>query len=156
MSATVVRRASPADAELWRAAARSILSAEDRDGRLATPADVAGALADERCYLFLASEGETPIGLLSAYRFPDAAAGGQLVYLYDIEVLAEHRRQGVGAGLVEALVAACREDGVRLVWAGTDVANVSARRTFERTGAALEGESYVEYEWELDTDEEAP
>ena len=44
----------------------------------------------------------------------------------------------------------CRADGVRCIWAGTKIDNVPARRTFEATGAELEGEAYAEYEWELD------
>jgi hypothetical protein len=36
------------------------------------------------------------------------------------------------------------------LWAGTEIGNAPARRTFEATDAALEGESYAEYEWELE------
>lgn len=111
---------------------------------------MAAALADPRCQLFLALEGATPVGLLSAYVFPDVVSGGQLAYLYDIEVMPSSRRGRVGTALVEALLAGCEAAGVKLVWAGTDAENEAARRTFEGTGAEAEGGRYVEYEWEID------
>ena len=145
-----IRRAKAGDEELWRSAVSSVLSETDRGGRIACSEHIASALGDPRCLLFLAFSEGTPVGLLSAYVFPDVAAGGRLAYLYDIEVHRSHRRLGVGKALVEALVACCRAEGVTMIWAGTDAQNTAARRTFERTGAEVEGDSYVEYEWELD------
>src|SRR5215510_13611408 len=98
-----VRRLTKGDESLWRSAVSAVIAAADRDGRLASAAEVAGALSDERCYLLVAMQGADPVGLLSAYRFPDITAGGELVYLYDIEVITAHRRNGVGAELVQAL-----------------------------------------------------
>ncbi|MCA9300026.1 MAG: GNAT family N-acetyltransferase, partial [Phycisphaerales bacterium] len=106
------------------------------------------SLADERCYLLVAKVGDEPEGLLSAFRFPDVECGGARVYPYNIEVRPSSRRQGIGATLVSHLIALCDDDDVDLIWAGTDVANTAARRTFEATGGALEGESYAEYEWD--------
>ena len=145
-----VRRIGPADAALWRDAVASILSGEDRDGGLAPQAAIATAAADDRCYLLVALRGDDPIGLLSGYRFPDLVEGGTLVYLYDIEVQATNRRHGVGASLLSALVRHCRADGVTRIWAGTRGDNLPARRAFEATGATLEGDAYVEYEWNLE------
>lgn len=145
-----VRRAEPGDEALWARAVASLVPPEDREDRLATTAEVATALRDPRCYLYLAFLADEPVGLLNAYRFPDVEAGGQIVYLYDIEVARDHRRVGAGAALVAALVRSCEEDGVRRVWAGTEVGNTAARRTFEATGAELEGDGYAEYEWDLE------
>jgi GNAT superfamily N-acetyltransferase len=99
--------------------------------------------------------GDEPVGLLGAYRFPDLAAGGTHVYLYDVEVREASRRRGVGASLLSALVQHCRADGVRRIWAGTHRGNAAARRAFESTGATLEGDAYVEFEWELEEESEA-
>lgn len=146
----VVRRAVSGDEALWRRAVDALVPEADRDGRLASEDHIATALADPRCYLNLALEDGEPVGILSGYRFPDVGAGGYLVYLYDIEVKADHRRRGIGSDLVDALVAACEDDGVRMIWAGTDIENRAARRTFESTGGDLEGDSYAEYEWDLE------
>ena len=140
----------PGDEARWQQAVAAILAEADRDHRLADRAELASALADDRCYLYLAFVGEEAVGLLSAYRFPDVAAGGSIVYLYDIEVAVAHRRAGAGASLVNALSAQCEADGVRRIWAGTEDGNHAARRTFEKTEAELEGDRYVEYEWDLE------
>ena len=147
---TEIVRATSADLQRWRVATRSILSEEQTAGAAASDAELAAALSDPRCMLLLAVSDGAPVGLLSAYVFPDVVSGGSLAYLYDIDVVEAQRRSGVGTSLVNALLALCREDGVKLVWAGTDAENRPARRTFERTGGELEGDRYVEYEWEID------
>ena len=147
---TVVRRATSGDERSWIAAVEALVSKEDRDGRIASAEEVASALANPQCFLLLAHDGDSPVGLLSAYAFPNVAAGGYLAYLYDIEVEAAYRRQGIGTTLVKALVELCKSEGVRLIWAGTTAANTPARRTFESTGGEVEGDSCIEYEWELD------
>lgn len=150
MTKVEIRRVRPGDERVWLGAVVAILDEEDRDGTLATEAEVARALMDSCCILLLAFAGTEPVGLLSAYVFPDVAGGGRLAYLYDIEVLESHQRAGAGAGLIRALESACGEQSVKLIWAGTEADNIAARRTFERTGAELEGDSYAEYEWNLD------
>jgi ribosomal protein S18 acetylase RimI-like enzyme len=148
-----VRRLVCGDEKLWSQAAVAVIGAGQGE-RLATEREVAVALADPRSYLFVATREAKPVGLLSAYRFPDVVSGGEIVYLYDIEVLSEHRRQGFGAQLLAALVESCEREGVKLIWAGTDVDNTAARRAFEASGAELEGESYVEYEWDFEEDDD--
>lgn len=151
-----IRRVGRGEEALWLRAVEALVPDEDRGGRLASPAEITQILDDSRCYLYLAFLEADPIGLLSAYRVPDAAGGGNLAYLYSIDVGPLHRGRGAGKGLVNALLESCREDGVRLVWAGTDVDNLPARRVFEATGAELEGEGYAEYEWEPDDDDAVP
>lgn len=144
-----VHRLTEGEEALWLSAIAAV-PAEENEDELASAAEIAAALADRRCYLFVATRDGNPVGLLSAYRFPDVTRGGEIAYLYDIEVCFEYRRQGLGKQLVDALVECCTRDNVKLIWAGTDVRNAAARRTFEVTGAELEGQSYAEYEWDLD------
>lgn len=146
----LVRRLDPGDGLVWRDAVASLVPNEDRDGELLSLEEAEASLADRRCYLLIASEESQTVGLLSAFRFPDVECGGCLVYLYDIEVASSRRRQGIGNALVSNLIALCDEDEVDLIWAGTDTSNTAARRTFESTGAKLEGTSYAEYEWDLE------
>jgi ribosomal protein S18 acetylase RimI-like enzyme len=148
-----IDRMGSSDAAVWRLAVETIIAADDRENKLLTTTESADALADTRCYAFLASTGGAPIGLLTAYRFPDLESGGSLVYLYDIEVLSTHRKHGVGRALLECLIESCEHDQVKLIWAGTEAENTAARAAFEATDAELEGESYVEYEWDLEDDE---
>lgn len=145
-----VQRLTPSEAALWVRAVDCLVPSDDRDDELLSVEEARAALADERCYLLVATLEQDPIGLLSAYRFPDVECGGHLVYLYDIEVQTAQRRRGVGRALVEALKHLSNDDDVDMLWAGTERDNSAARITFERTGARLVGEQYVEYEWDLD------
>ncbi len=133
---------------MWRNAVAALVPEADRSGELLDLEEAEASLADDRCYLLVGTRGDEPTGILSAFRFPDVECGGYRVYLYSIEVHPSHRRQGIGAALVSHLIDLCDGDAVDLIWAGTDVTNTAARRTFEATGATLEGESYAEYEWD--------
>ncbi|AZT82359.1 GNAT family N-acetyltransferase [Marinobacter sp. NP-4(2019)] len=144
-----VHRLTSGEESLWSRAVSVVVAEEDREGPLVSQREIAQALGDSRCYLVVAEADGDPVGLLSAYRFPDVVTGGELIYLYDIEVRFDHRRKGVGTTLIHSLIECGQEDRVRLIWAGTDVMNVAARRAFEATGAKLEGESYAEFEWRL-------
>jgi ribosomal protein S18 acetylase RimI-like enzyme len=145
-----VRRVGPGDEALWAQAVTGLVPSADRDGRVASTDELRGALTDPRCLLYVAREADVVLGLLSAYCFPDVEAGGHIAYLYDIEVDAARRRQGTGRALVDALIDDCRSEGVHLIWAGTEATNRAARRTFEASDAELEGDAYVEYEWDLE------
>jgi GNAT superfamily N-acetyltransferase len=144
-----VRRLTTGDEPLWRSALDTVFAEDNRDGRLVSVAEIGRALSDVRCYLLVATQESRQVGLLCAYRFPDLTSGGEIVYLYDIEVVAEQRQRGFGAELIRALVKCCKADHVKLIWAGTGTSNAAARRAFEVTGAELEGASYAEYEWNL-------
>jgi GNAT superfamily N-acetyltransferase len=143
-------RKAPGDELRWREAVSKVISSDERDGQLISGAEAVVAIDDDRCYLLISEIGDAPIGILTAYRFPDLEAGGApLVYLYNVEVLQSYRGRGVGKSLLNQLIELCDADGVKLVWSGTEATNKSARLAFESTDAELEGDSYVEYEWDL-------
>jgi len=146
---TNVRRITPGHGESWQRAVETIIASSERGDELISVSDAEAALNDERCYMIVAETDSRPVGLLSAYRFPNLEAGGQIVYLYDIEVDASERRKGIGRRMLQTLLACCDRDDVDTIWAGTDVRNEPARVLFERTGASLEGSTYAEYEWDL-------
>ena len=146
-----LRRLGIGDGTVWRDAVAGLVPADDRSGELLSLEEAEASLADARCYLLVASSQAEAVGLLSGFRFPDVECGGAMVYLYDIEVAESHRRQGIGRALVRELIELCDADDVDLIWAGTDIGNDAARRTFESTGATLEGSSYAEYEWDLES-----
>ena len=149
---STVRRLAPGEGKRWREAVASVIAPEERDHELLSLAEAEQALSDARCYMIVADSGEGVVGLLSAYRFPDLQAGGQLVYLYDIEVLSAQRNLGYGRMLIQCLIEQCELDDVDLIWAGTEGDNAPARTLFTRTGAVLESQTYAEYEWNLEED----
>ena len=145
-----IRRLGSGGEETWRNAVAELVPDEDRSNELLSIEEAEACLADTRCYLLVAETGKELVGILSAYRLPDVECGGSLVYLYDVEVSVDYRRQGIGKSLIQRLIALCDEDDVDLIWGGTDVSNRAARRAFESTGAKLKGSSYAEYEWDLE------
>jgi ribosomal protein S18 acetylase RimI-like enzyme len=105
-------------------------------------------LADERNYLYVAFEDSNPVGFLIAHRFPRIDRDQDMVYLYEIDVEAEHHRKGIGTALIDALKRDCREVDVMKIWVGTEAENESARRLYESTGALLQSDEFVEYLYE--------
>lgn len=145
-----IARLQPGAGAQWRSAVDTLVPEVDREGELLSVDEAESSLADDRCYLLVAAIDSRPIGLVSAFRFPDVECGGSIVYLYDIEVAKDQRKQGIGKRLITQLLELCDADDVDLVWAGTESNNDAARALFEATGAELDSDSYTEYEWELD------
>jgi ribosomal protein S18 acetylase RimI-like enzyme len=108
------------------------------------------ALGDKNCYYILCLDDSTPVGYLSAFRFPAVETADFQIYLYDIAVDERFRRRGLGARMIEELKRHCREDKVNYVWVGTSLDNEAAQRTFEKTGARKVSETYVEYIYKFD------
>lgn len=145
-----IQRLSPGQSTVWRDAVSSLVPPAERDHELISTREAERSLEDDRCYLLVAQEEDSPMGLLSAFRFPDVDCGGSLVYLYNIDVAPARRNQGIGRSLISELLRLCYADDVDVIWAGTESNNRAARAIFEATGARLDSESYTEYEWFLD------
>ena len=140
-----ILRLSQDDAELLRSTVRQLLGSDPGpDQRHLTT-----ALGRSDCYFLVAREEESPIGFLSAFRFPSVEEASDLVYLYDLVVAPVYRRRGIATQLIETLVANCRDHGVVSIWAGTAVENLAARGAFEKTGARRVSETYAEYVYAL-------
>ena len=60
-----------------------------------------------------------------------------MLYLHDIEVAEEHRRQGHGRALLEAFIAAGRSAGASKMFLHTAEANRPARRLYDSMGGSL-------------------
>lgn len=139
-----IRRLSSKDSALLKDAVRELVASGDHHGP-AGESHLARALADPAYYFILCLEGAEALGYLSAFRFPDVQRDGFLVYLYDLVVRPEHRRHGIGAGLIAELQRCCRSDNVTRIWVGTSLENRAAQRTFEATGAQRVSDTYAEY-----------
>lgn len=76
----------------------------------ATPLDdelldkVIGDLRDHPCcYPFLAFIGERPVGFATCFLGYSTFKGAPLLNVHDIAVLREHRRQGIGRAIIQAI-----------------------------------------------------
>ncbi|HDS63926.1 MAG TPA: GNAT family N-acetyltransferase [Methanofollis liminatans] len=96
-----------------------------------TPEGIAPLIAGSFCFI-VATEGERAVGMGRAI-----SDGCSDAYLQDIVVLPACRGKGIGAAILEALVAFCRERG--LTWIGL-IAQPGTAPFYEREGfAVMEG-----------------
>lgn len=146
----VIRDAVPGDedkialviCESWRAAYRDILTPEE----LAPYTDVARRTAQFAKILasgtgetvLLAMEGEAPCGMTAcaATRDPDLPGYGEVIAIYTLQAYWD---KGVGRRLMDASLAALREQGFAKVMLWAFEANTRARRFYERCGFVFDG-----------------
>lgn len=146
-----IRRLGPDDSSLLETAVRHVLVPSEP----ATAQHLVEAVADPQSYFLVSVQDGVPIGYLSAYKFPAVERSGFMVYLYDLVVVPEHRRCGIGTRLVQELKEWCRQDCVTRLWVGTTRENQAAQRTFAATGAYRVSEEYIEYAYDLGPDLDA-
>ncbi len=83
---------------------------------------------------FIARDGEIDAGI-SVIRFrPALWSGTPEGYIAELYVIGEHRRRGLGAELMEAMLALARELGCEWLELGTDEHDHDAHRLYERFG----------------------
>ncbi|MFN7982501.1 MAG: GNAT family N-acetyltransferase [Vicinamibacterales bacterium] len=144
MSDVTVRRLTRDDLPFCtRLAADVLRSAEVATDRLRE------LLEDSRSIVLAAQVRDVPVGYVVSYCFP-SLSGERLAYLYDIEVLADWRRQGVARMLVGGAVVRVPASGRREhLEAGSSLTNMAACELWRATGAQRDGDQYVEFTFEL-------
>ena len=100
---------------------RNFVESPGKDHVLPSTNHLTDLLKNEGCYLLAALENNSTLGYVMAYRFPSFYASENTAYLYDIEVLPDHRKKGIGRQLIEQLVRQLKNDGVNEIWLGTGV-----------------------------------
>jgi aminoglycoside 3-N-acetyltransferase I len=96
-------------------------------------------LADPRNVFLLATAGREPVGFLRGTELGQLDSARKQMFLYEVGVAEPHRRQGIGARLVNELLRYCEERGFEEVFVLTDdPANVAAERLYRSTGAVTE------------------
>ncbi|HUM45792.1 MAG TPA: GNAT family N-acetyltransferase [Chitinophagales bacterium] len=102
-------------------------------------------LKNETCYLVAVLENNFAIGFALAYQFPSFYSKSPAAYLYDIEVLPDHRMKGIASVLITELHQHLKRNGVDEIWLGTAIENIPAQRLFSSTGAQKEAAAFYEY-----------
>ena len=91
-------------------------------------------LDGDGCAVFLARDGEKDAGV-GVVRFrPALWAAAPEAYIAELFVADEHRRRGLGAELLEAMLTLARELGCEWIELGTDEQDTDAHRLYERFG----------------------
>jgi ribosomal protein S18 acetylase RimI-like enzyme len=104
-----------------------------------SPEAVDAYLGDPRNVLFLAYEGDAPVGFLRGTELNQLKSKRKQMFLYEIAVEEAHRKQGVGTELIYALLRHCRERNFEEMFVFTDdPQNLAAERLYRSTGGLTE------------------
>jgi len=127
----LIRRLTPADAHI----AQRIVA---RFHRGDVPVAYLGRyLANPTNYLFVAELDGAVVGFLTAHRLDRLNREATQFFIYEIEVDEEFRRQGIGSGLLRAVLESARIEGAE-VFVLTNESNRPAVRFYESLGGMVE------------------
>lgn len=107
------------------------------------PGDPEGLLADPRTLFLVAFDGEQPVGFVLAHDLPRRHGDPSGLFVYEVDVVAAHRRRGVARALLERLAELARERGVRQGFVLTEPDNVPANALYEAVGGTVDGTDVV-------------
>ena len=127
-----VRRLAPGEEH-------ELLRASDLFDDALEPAAVRAYLGDDRNTVLVAIEEDRIIGFLRGTELRQWKSERRQMFLYEIAVAPDHRRQGVGGELVRSLLRYCAERDFEEVFVFTDdPANEAAERLYRSTGGVTE------------------
>lgn len=108
-------------------------------------------LTDDRTYIYIATIDKEikVIGYCLVYTFPSLYSNHKLAYLYDIEVIEEYRRKGVGREFIKVVKEQLSRDNVNELWLGTATDNESGQALFSKTGGIRSGETFNDFTYVL-------
>jgi aminoglycoside 3-N-acetyltransferase I len=95
-------------------------------------------ISDANYHVFVALDGAKVIGGVTAYELPMYYGPVNEMFLYEIAVRPGYRRQGIATALIESLKALCGENGVKIIFVGTEKSNLAAKELYLNTGGAME------------------
>ena len=108
-------------------------------------ANAAAFLAGDGNVAYAATESDEPIGWAFGYVL-DRPDGDRMMLLYEMEVLAAWRRQGIGRRLVGAFRDHAIDAGCHSMCLITDDDNVNAQMLYQLEGATTEG-TLLQFAW---------
>lgn len=105
-------------------------------------------LDDPRHLMLLATDGDTVVGMASAFEYFHPDKVPQL-FVNEVGVTPSHRRRGIGRALVQSLLDEAKRRGCTGAWLGTGQDNLAGQACF---GSVPDGEApqpFLLYEWDL-------
>ncbi|EQA35951.1 FR47-like protein [Leptospira inadai serovar Lyme str. 10] len=102
-------------------------------------------LKNEAFFVFVALFEEKVVGGLTTYTLHQYYSRLPLVYIYDLAVLTEFQRQGIGKSLIAKTTEYCKEIGMEEVFVQADLADTHAIDFYRSTGATAENVIHFYY-----------
>ena len=140
MSAVRVREAGPADAEAIAAFSHALSREEGYAAPVLQARDVRaeGFGPNPRFSALIAELSGRPVGYALFYPAYDTDHAARGLYLQDLYVVPDARRQGAGRALMAAVARACQADGGRYVFWNAQPANRAGLAFYRAIGAREE------------------
>jgi ribosomal protein S18 acetylase RimI-like enzyme len=104
-------------------------------------------LADQRHHLLIGYIGGQPAGFVTAVELLHPDKPRPEMFLYELGVNEEFRRQGVATALMRRLVQLCRERGCGEMFVLTDDENAAAHATYRAAGGEPEPAGVI-FHWD--------
>jgi aminoglycoside 3-N-acetyltransferase I len=141
-SPVTLRRLAPGDVALVRKlnALFGDAFAEPETYTAEPPSDayLEGLLAKEHVVAIVALAGEEVLGGLVAYELDKLERARRELYIYDLAVAAEHRRQGVATALIQRLREIAADRGAWVIYIQADYGDDPAIALYEKLGTREE------------------
>ncbi len=129
-----VRRLVPGDERLACTTVNALrLEAEGESHRVDVEY-IGRFLRGENNYLIVAYEGDSPLGYALAYRLQRFDMDKSMMYIYDVGVAENRRREGIGKKIINTAAQICRDEGLIKMFLGTGNRNLPAVRLYLSTG----------------------
>jgi aminoglycoside 3-N-acetyltransferase I len=103
-------------------------------------------LGDERTLFFVAFADSSPVGFLLAYELLRRHGDHSMLFVYEVGVEPEFRRQGVATALFQHLSDVARDRGIHEGFVLTETDNEAANALY----ASLGGSLTVVHEWDIE------
>jgi aminoglycoside 3-N-acetyltransferase I len=137
-----VRRLGPADVQLLRKLnvlfGTAFADRETYEREPPQDAYLEGLLAKEHVMAVVALTGENVLGGLVAYELDKFERARSELYIYDLAVAEEYRRQGIATALIGHLCGIAARRGAWVVYVQADFADAPAIALYEKLGAREE------------------
>jgi len=108
-----------------------------------------GFLARPGNLLIVAVDKGHPVGYVVAYEIPRIDGGAPMMLVYEVDVLAAMRRQGIGTSMMRRLEEEARRRGIGAMWVLTDDGNPAALALYGAAGATRVEPPQVVFRWTL-------
>lgn len=134
---TVINRLGPADVASMQAANRLFADVFGEDGYHGPPAGpdhLAKLLADDKFIALTAYADGEMAGALAAYELVKFEAERSEIYIYDLAVIEQFRRQGVATALIEAVQSIAQDKGAWVIFVQADPPDAPAVALYDKLG----------------------
>ena len=131
------QRLGPGQVDAMHAANRlfsEVFGDEAYQGRPAGDQHLQKLLSDRKFIALVADVGGEMAGALAAYDLVKYEAERSEIYIYDLAVLEEYRRQGVATALIEALKPIAEESGAWVIYVQADPPDAPAVALYDKLG----------------------